>query len=582
MSAIEQARIEREERLEQFARLAQEEHDFALGVGEATQAQAAAIGLTAYRAWLEPWLADPHADPFDEIDDLPRRVRENADPALVAGWLAVVERGSDAWQVWAPVDEWEAWHSEHEADRCASLDDTARVFGLGDDWADFEQIERDNLEASREMWGRLGLNAPEDDEARRHRQDRQRRLDARKRREQTAAWQDAYRDLMGTAPDPAAVAQHDAELAALAERMRAEVEQIERDMESADEHERAVERRAEQLRVDADAKRVVAVERGGFGLFDPSATLDVLDLGKVRAPASLIEDVLERGQIGMIFADGYVGKSFLVLDWACRITLGIDWLGQKVATGRVLYLAMEGHTTFPKRLAAWEEHNGRKVDRGRLVVYPKTVNLLDRTSLESLADYQRREQFDLIVVDTLNRSIGGADENSTELMGQYIAALSQLREAHEPSHVLAVHHSKKAEPEQYRGASVLYDGFDSVICMRRVVLGDGEDERKDPRRRLVAQKHKSGMLAPVVHLTFEQVPLTDSAVLVRDAAAGVDPVARHLLTLGGKSTRKALAVSLAAAGLYGSEKSAAARITKLIGSGALDLDGDDVTIASAS
>jgi len=332
----------------------------------------------------------------------------------------------------------------------------------------------------------------------------------------------------------------------------------------------------ERLRVQREARAAFAVELGAFGVFDSRKIVDINDLGSQAGTEYLIERILERGAISMLFANGFVGKSFVVLDWAACVATGRSWYGRIVARGRVLYVALEGHHTFPKRMAAWTQHFGEKVANGGIEVYPATVNMLDATSVDALASYLKEKTYDLVIIDTLSRAIAGGDENSTEQMGAFIASLAQIREAHEPSHILVLHHSKKDDVEKYRGNSVLFDGFDNVFCLRRVLLGDDAVSLADPRRRLIYQKVKSGQPEPQMNFAFEQVTGTGSAVLVLDVRAGLDPVARHLGDMlsnraagAGPITRTELKASLVTAGIYLTAASANARISTLISAGVL-------------
>ena len=526
-----------------FGHLVREDYERLIRDGM-TDSHAAEVSLRAYRSMTDDGAAD-HSNHFCEEPGACEEFGSELDRAFVDSMFPLLERGSQAWQCWAPEEDWELWYAEHEADPKREEIDAAvfeeftarRAKADAERAAALTSAKHDQHVAMMADWWGISMDEARD------------RIDA----EET--WIANYR-----AEHPEAT-RGEAEAARINEHTAALV------------HHEGVKKRLEQLRIDAEARRLFVVETGGFGLFDPSRVLDIHDPG-TASTGYLIEKVLERGQLSMLFADSYVGKSFLTLDWAARITMGRDWIGRDVQSGRVLYLAMEGHATLRTRLEAWEAFNFATVDRDRLVAYPNVVNLLDPNSLASLADYQAQEQFDLIVVDTLSRSISGADENSTELMGAYIAALSRLREAHEPSHVLTVHHAKKGEVEVYRGSTTLGAGMDAVFAMRRANLNDPNDEG----RRLLFQKTKSYDPPPTVSLAFRQVP--PSAVLVRDISAGVDPVTRLLLTMPPPVTRSDLKSALVAAGMYGSEGSANARIQKLLGIGALLTDGIHITVGA--
>jgi len=345
-------------------------------------------------------------------------------------------------------------------------------------------------------------------------------------------------------------------------------------------HTDAVALRVEALRVDRDARVAFAVEMGAFGLFDPNKLVSFNALGAARPNDYILAGWLERGATTMLFADGHVGKSYVALDWACSVAAGASWDGRAVQQGRVLYVAAEGRATFTPRLAAWQAHVGARFTDRDAETYPYTVNMMDPASVASLASWVKKGRYDLILIDTLQKTSGGRNENSTEDMGVYVGSIAQVQEAWEPCHIVVLHHSKKDDPEQYRGSSTLWAGFDNVVCIRRELLGKDPLSLADPRRRIIVQKFRNGRHdEPLTNFVFTEVAGTTDSVLVRNVRAGVDPVVLHLIDMTtnrdpkvGPVTRTELKKSLTAAGRYKDEKSANARIGQLVSLGALVVD----------
>lgn len=79
---------------------------------------------------------------------------------------------------------------------------------------------------------------------------------------------------------------------------------------------------------------------------------------EVRPPDWLLRGVLERDTFALIFGDPGCGKSFLAIDWACRVATGTPWRGKAVKAGPVVYVAGEGQQGFGRRIRAWSEHHG--------------------------------------------------------------------------------------------------------------------------------------------------------------------------------------------------------------------------------
>ncbi|GAA2082267.1 hypothetical protein GCM10009840_17990 [Pseudolysinimonas kribbensis] len=300
---------------------------------------------------------------------------------------------------------------------------------------------------------------------------------------------------------------------------------------------------AGRQRARMDGARALLEAQGGFGLFDPSAvgTLEALVAG--TETSELVAGVLGRGELAILFGDSYTGKSFLALDWGLSIAHGAPWLGREVPPGRVLYVAMEGAATLHKREVAWASHRGLPTTPAGFVAYPRVVNLLHEASALALAEYVAVEGFDLVVIDTLSRSINGADENSSAEMGAYVAALGRIKEAADGCSVLVLHHSRKGEPEVMRGSTALFAGVDRVLCWRL-------DSKGQDRRKLLTQKDKSGAPTKPIHAAFKQV--APSAVLVPVEGAGDDTLVmalRNLLATGGAVMRTEFQRRLVAEGL---------------------------------
>ena len=79
---------------------------------------------------------------------------------------------------------------------------------------------------------------------------------------------------------------------------------------------------------------------------------------------------------------------------------------------------------------------------------------------------QADEPVRLIVIDTLNRNFGGADENSTKDMTAFVSNLDLLRAEHGAT-ILVIHHSGHTNSGRSRGSSVLYGAVDANMQVAR-------------------------------------------------------------------------------------------------------------------
>jgi len=330
-----------------------------------------------------------------------------------------------------------------------------------------------------------------------------------------------------------------------------------------DAHAEAVEAAAEKLRVSRDARRKVLVEDGGFGLFVASEVVPVDALVMLPDPPDLIDGVLGAGETQMLFGDYFTGKTYLALDWALCVATGRAWHGKAVTQGRVLYLAMEGVKTVLPRVRAWQEkHSGVAVSG--FDVYPKVANFTDDESVSLLRKTVEQGGYSLVVIDTLSRSYGGGDENSAEIMGGYVGALSKVREVSPELSVLVVHHSKKDDPREYRGSTVLGAALDRIVCMVA-----SEKNKKRPDREVEFQKVKAGGRLP------ESIPLRftecgPDSILIPGSAL-IEPVEVELFREldaenPGCVTRALLQETLVGRGHLNNIGTARNRVGKLIGS----------------
>ncbi len=70
-------------------------------------------------------------------------------------------------------------------------------------------------------------------------------------------------------------------------------------------------------------------------------------------PEWLLEGVLERESVAVLYGAQATFKSFLALDWACCAATGAAWHTRAMVPGFVVYVAAEGFKATGKRLRAW-------------------------------------------------------------------------------------------------------------------------------------------------------------------------------------------------------------------------------------
>ena len=252
-------------------------------------------------------------------------------------------------------------------------------------------------------------------------------------------------------------------------------------------------------------------EEMGFGSYTADATKG--DAGKTSAgnnndfrrkvarfkpiPWAAIEPDLEDEDLidGLVPGSGLIvvygppscGKSFFVCHLALHIAAGLSYVGRETKKAHVVYIASEGQKGFKKRVKAAREALDLKTSNDVwFSLIPVTPNLGSADGdVEALIQAIKEESGPppgLIVVDTLSRSLCGADENGAG-MATFVENCGKLSENFNGVPVLPVHHTGWSEGRT-RGWSGLHGATDAEFSIverngvRHVSIGkmkDGED-----------------------------------------------------------------------------------------------------------
>lgn len=193
-----------------------------------------------------------------------------------------------------------------------------------------------------------------------------------------------------------------------------------------------------------------------------------------RASQYLIKGLLPAECTSSIYGPSGSYKSFLAISWACHIATGKSWDGRRVEKGAVLYVVGEGGTGVPRRIKAWENTHQEKATNLCCVNQPVFVAApLQVEQLRLAAEHVKQATglpVALIVIDTLARCFGGADENKASDMGGFIAGCDAVKAATGAT-VLVVHHSGKDETKGARGSSSFRAALDAEFLVKRETVG---------------------------------------------------------------------------------------------------------------
>lgn len=174
----------------------------------------------------------------------------------------------------------------------------------------------------------------------------------------------------------------------------------------------------------------------------------------------LLEGIIERGSLNLLFGEPAAGKSLFAIDWAFCLAHGIHWHDHGTEQTDVVVIAGEGFAGMARRLKALEAKHGRPAPDS-LYISQHPANLIDENNAEWVANSIAAlcPNPGLIIVDTLHRNMSG-DENSSSDIAQFVANLdNHLKPL--GSAVLIVHHSGHSSNQRSRGSSSIRAAMDA-------------------------------------------------------------------------------------------------------------------------
>ena len=207
----------------------------------------------------------------------------------------------------------------------------------------------------------------------------------------------------------------------------------------------------------------------------------------------------------MLYGAPKSGKTFVALAQALHIAWGQPWAGRPVQRGGVVYIAGEGVHGMGDRLKAARAQFGIPRDIP-FWMHRGALDFTDPKLPETLVAMVREvvpagEAVALVIIDTLARSMPGADENSARDVGLVIATAGQVQVMLSCA-VLAIHHQGKDEERGMRGTSALRGAVDASF---RVVAHEDA-----PRVTLINEDQKDAETSADMVFDMVSVPVPGS------------------------------------------------------------------------
>jgi hypothetical protein len=194
------------------------------------------------------------------------------------------------------------------------------------------------------------------------------------------------------------------------------------------------------------------------------------DIGFDLDEEFLIDGILPRHGVGLLYGPSQSLKSFVAMHLGLSITQGQSWARRKAEPAPVLYIGAEGAAGLRKRKHGYV-HAGRAPNSGvNFTLLSAAPNLGTAegdhakliTSIEASGIAPK-----LLIIDTIAKVIGGADENGAG-MAQFLVNAQELAQ-HFAGFVLAVHHTgwNDEAKDRPRGWSGLPAALDVQILSER-------------------------------------------------------------------------------------------------------------------
>ena len=185
------------------------------------------------------------------------------------------------------------------------------------------------------------------------------------------------------------------------------------------------------------------------------------------SPNYLVHGIIPREGLILVWGPPKCGKSFWVFDLTMRIALGWEYRARRVEQSTVIYVACEGERGLAARNEAfWQSHLNRETDDPAFYLLTTRLNLPSQINqlVIDIASQIPANPVGGIVLDTLNRSIGGSESNDED-MSAYVAAADVLRERFACA-VIIVHHCG-VDATRPRGHTSLTGAVDAQIAIKR-------------------------------------------------------------------------------------------------------------------
>ena len=203
----------------------------------------------------------------------------------------------------------------------------------------------------------------------------------------------------------------------------------------------------------------------------------------------LIEPIIPRNQLVVIFAPGGTGKSLLALYIAAALATGREIFAEPKPPTSVLYLDYEmSQAVLHERLTAMGYNKDTDLTNLHYASLPPISSLDKPEGAKQICDLARACQAELIIIDTFARAVEGAENDADTVRNFYRWTAINLKQ--EGRSLMRIDHAGKDLKKGARGTSAKNDDVDLVWQMTKV----------DGQLVLLRQKHRHTWIPERINL----------------------------------------------------------------------------------
>ena len=212
----------------------------------------------------------------------------------------------------------------------------------------------------------------------------------------------------------------------------------------------------------------------GFEFPQPWRLLDDVAILNLPDPEYLIDGVLPRRGVGVVYAPSGTAKTTMIAGMSTSLAKGLSWFGHDVRyRGATVYVATEDPPGFKARLRSAKTASRLALDEPiGVYTFPEPIDLRDAVSVGLFRRFLEKAKASLllplvhVVVDTYAAATPGASENSSEDTTQAMVHAQHWRDELDVT-VTLVHHTN-ATGNRERGHSAMRGAADFMIALTPV------------------------------------------------------------------------------------------------------------------